>query len=194
MFTIAGLGNPGEEYINTRHNIGRDVVIAFAKAHKVDLEFNKKINGEVGKGNIKKNKFTLLNPDTFMNKSGKAVSGLVTSKKKAEKLIVIYDDMDLPLGKIKISFGKSSGGHRGLESVIKSIKTKDFIRIRVGVSKALKSGKVKKPANEDAVLKFILGTLKPDEKKFINKVIKQVVLAIETIMQDGRLIAMNRFN
>ena len=95
-----------------------------------------------------------------MNKSGLAVKPIITSKKKAEALIVIHDDLDLPIGKFKISFNKSSGGHRGVESIIKAIKTEAFTRVRIGISPATPSGKLKKPKGEKDVGDFILGEFK----------------------------------
>ena len=114
MYTIIGLGNPGVEYEKTRHNTGKMAVDALES---------------------KNVKAKYIHQDTFMNKSGSAVAKVVKSKKAAEKLIVIYDDLDLPLGTMKISFNRGSGGHKGLESVVRAVKTKEFIRIRIGIGK-----------------------------------------------------------
>src|SRR3989344_1686430 len=111
MYIVVGLGNPGEQYARTRHNTGR--MVADIVAEKVE--------------GVK-----VFVPDTFMNHSGKAVSKVIKSKKAAEKLIVIYDDLDLALGTMKISYNRSSGGHKGVESIIKALKTEAFIRIRIG--------------------------------------------------------------
>lgn len=121
-YIIAGLGNPGEEYVNTRHNTGRIVLESIAKEFTDKkkfsgddgaFSFNKKLNAHVAEAKIGKEKVTLIAPDTFMNLSGKAVAPLVKSVKAAEKLVVIYDDFNLPLGRIKVSFNRSSGGHNG---------------------------------------------------------------------------------
>ena len=128
-----------------------------------------------------------------MNKSGLSVKPLVTSKKKAEKLIVAHDDVDLAIGKFKISVGKGSGGHRGVESIMKNIKTKDFIRIRVGVSPATPTGKLKKP-NGDKMLDFIIGDFKPKEVDALKKVSKKIASAMETILTSGIGRAMSEFN
>ena len=117
MKLIVGLGNPGKEYENTRHNTGRILVEILEK----------KLEGK---------KIKFLTPDTFMNNSGKAVAPLIKSKKDLKDLVVIYDDIDLPFGKIKISFNRSSGGHNGLGSIIKHLKSEEFLRIRVGISPA----------------------------------------------------------
>lgn len=194
-YIIVGLGNPGEEYAQTRHNTGRDILYAVGKAIDADeFEVDKKVNGEVSTGRIKKEKITLVAPDTFMNKSGSAVAKFVKSIKAAEKLIVIYDDFNLPLGKIRISYNRSSGGHNGLESVIKAVKTEAFIRIRVGVAPENAQGNAKVPHGDDKVEKFILGKWKPDEVKEFKKIEKRVIEAVELIVTEGREKAMSVVN
>ncbi len=133
-------------------------------------------------------------PNTYMNKSGAAVCKLVKSVKAAEKLIVVYDDLDLPIGKIKISFDRGSGGHKGIESIATTLKTKKFTRIRVGISPVTPGGKIKKPNSESVVDDFILKKFKPSEMDELKKVFKRVSEAIEAIVTDGPMIAMNHFN
>ena len=135
MKLVVGLGNPGEEYENTRHNTGRIIVSLVEKK-------------------LENNKIKFLTPDNFMNNSGKAVAPLVKTKKDLKDLVVIYDDIDLPIGKMKISFNRSSGGHNGLGSIIKALKSEEFLRIRIGISPATLSGKIKKPRGEKEVIKF----------------------------------------
>ncbi|MEK7642437.1 MAG: aminoacyl-tRNA hydrolase [Patescibacteria group bacterium] len=178
MFYIIGLGNPGEEYKESRHNSGRQAVDYYNESKIKNKELRIKIIGS----------------DQFMNHSGRAVAKVIKSKKSAQNLIVVYDDIDLPLGSLKISYNKSSGGHRGLESIIKAIKTREFTRIRIGIAPTSTSGKIKKPVGETKVLDFILGTFKPTEKEILKKIFKKVVGAVETIVEEGREIAMNRFN
>jgi len=173
MYIVVGLGNPGEEYACTRHNTGR--MSASLVAEKV-------------KG------IKLLVPDTYMNKTGGFVAKYVKSKKAAEKLIVIYDDLDLPLGVMKISYNRSSGGHRGVESIIKALKTEAFIRIRIGISPATPSGKLKKPSGEKEVEKHILGEFRKPESEILKKVFKKVVVAVETIVEHGLQRAMSECN
>ena len=144
-YVFVGLGNPGEEYKETRHNTGRMLLESFGKSVGAQWKEDKKLNSLVSKAKIGKTPVTLLLPNTFMNNSGKAVKSLVTSQKAGEKTVVIYDDLDLPFGTVKISFNKSSGGHKGLESIIKALKTEKFVRIRVGISPVTSSGKIKKP-------------------------------------------------
>jgi len=186
-YIVVGLGNPGEEYIETRHNMGRMVLDSFVKKNDwSEWEMDKKLNSLVSDGKIGKNKVLLLKPETFMNKSGEAIKSLVKTKKAAETLVVIHDDLDLPLGKIKISFNKSSGGHKGVESIIRAIKTEAFIRLRLGISNETASGKIKKPQGEEKVIDAILGDFKKTENNDLKKVIKKSVLALELIVKEGR--------
>jgi PTH1 family peptidyl-tRNA hydrolase len=188
MYTIVGLGNPGEEYKGTRHNTGRMVVEDSAAKQKFpDWVYDKKSNALKTQGKIKKEKVLLLLPETFMNNSGNAVQKFITSKKKAENLVVIHDDLDLALGKFKISFARGSAGHKGVESVIKKIKTEKFIRIRVGTSPK------KKPAGKD-LIKFLMGKFTPKELLIFKKTSKKITSAIEAIITDGLQKAMSQFN
>lgn len=190
-YIIVGLGNPGQEYENTRHNTGRIILNSLTDN---DFVFDKKINALVSELKIGKEKIKLIEPETFMNNSGKSVAQVIKSPKAAEKLIVIYDDFNLPLGKIRISFNRSSGGHNGLESIIKSIKTEAFIRIRIGMSPENAKGLAKIPHGEDKIEKFILGKFKDDEIKIIKKVSKTVSEAIVMIIKEGREKAMSIYN
>ena len=195
MHYIVALGNPGEEYKNTRHNVGRIVLEEFFKKNDFsEWTLNKKLKALSSEGKIGKEKVLLIEPETFMNKSGLSLQSIITSKKKAENLIVIHDDLDLPIGKFKISFNKSSGGHRGVESVIKAIKTEAFIRVRIGISPATPSGKLKKPKGEKEVGDFILGEFKKSEMETLKKISKKVATALEMIITEGREKAMGEFN
>jgi len=151
---------------------------------------DKKLSALVTESKVSK----LILPQTFMNKSGNSLKLLITSKKKAENLIVIYDDLDMPLGKLKISFGRGSGGHKGVESIVRAIKTKDFIRIRVGIAPATPSGKIKKPKGEKKIVDFILGNFSKKETETLKKVSGKVSEALEVIIKEGRAKAMNKFN
>ena len=194
-WTIVGLGNPGEEYEHTRHNTGRMLLAYVAKKYDcTDWQENKKTRATLSRGNIGKETLLLLAPDTFMNKSGIAVSAYVKSAKAAQRLVVVYDDLDLPLGKMKISFDRGSGGHKGLESIIRAIKTKAFARIRIGVSPATPSGKTKKPSGEQEVIDFILKEFKEAEMKELKKVFKKAAEAVEVIVTQGLDRAMNEYN
>jgi len=204
MHIIVGLGNPGEEYENTRHNVGRILLDGFWNAHKEfdDWKEDGKKKAIISEGKIgpksgagaKKNKVMLVEPNNFMNNSGKSLTTLVKSKKDASRTVVIYDDLDLPFGSFKISFNRGSGGHKGVESVTKNIKTKEFVRIRVGVSPTTPTGKLKKPKGDKKVLDFIMKSFTPNEMKVLKKVGKSIAEALEVIIKDGHQKAMNQFN
>ena len=175
MKIVVGLGNPGEEYEKTRHNTGRILV---------NLIMDK----------MEGHKIKFITPDTFMNNSGKEVIKFVKTKKDLENLIVIYDDIDLPLGKIKISWNRSSGGHNGLGSIIKSLKSQEFVRIRVGIAPATPSGKIKKPQGEKKMLDFLLGEFKKTELDILKKEAKKIALAVECIFSESKDKAMTLYN
>jgi PTH1 family peptidyl-tRNA hydrolase len=177
MKLVVGLGNPGAEYEKTRHNTGR-IVVSY-------------IQDKLDEG---KNKIKFLLPDNFMNNSGKSVAPLIKSPKDLKDLIVIYDDIDLPLGSMKISFNRSSGGHNGLGSIIKSLKSEEFLRVRIGITPATPSGKIKKPKGEKAVLNFLLGEFKKPELEVIKKLSKKVAETVETIYSEGKDKAMSLYN
>ena len=195
MHIIIGLGNPGKEYENTRHNAGRLAVERLHATHEFSLwKAEKKPPMQVATGSIGGSKTTLVLPDTFMNKSGHAAAHYIRNKKGAGNLIVLQDDLDLPFGKVKLSFGRNSGGHRGIDSVISSLKTKDFLRVRIGVSPKTPKGVAKKPIGEEKVLKFLLGTFSSPEQIELKKVFKRVIEAIEAAVKDGHEFAMSNFN
>lgn len=215
MWVIAGLGNPSEEYKNTRHNVGRMIVSSFAKEENdFSFEESKQMNAQIAKGVVGKEKVTFVLPEAYMNKSGNVLAQFVTSTKKArhdssptasakrgeslarraEKLVVVYDDLDLPLGTIKLSFGRGSGGHKGVESIIRAVGTKDFVRIRIGISTTTPGGKLKKPRGEKKVLDFIMGTFSKKEEKTLKKIFAFSTGAILSIITDGLSVAMNKYN
>ncbi|MDO8521638.1 MAG: aminoacyl-tRNA hydrolase [bacterium] len=192
---IVGLGNPGGEYGTTRHNTGRIVLEEFRQAHDLpDWEMKKPYKALVSAGEAAGAQVSLLEPETMMNNSGKSLLSLVKSKKQAEQLVVIHDDLDLPLGKWKFSFNRGSGGHKGIESIARTLKTKAFVRIRVGISPVSLFGKMKKPHGEDAVVKSILGKFTDSEMKELKKVSKEISQGLETLLKDGLDVAMGEFN
>ncbi|MCI5108721.1 MAG: aminoacyl-tRNA hydrolase [Candidatus Pacebacteria bacterium] len=192
---IVGLGNPGEEYVDSRHNIGRTALETFSQKYNFsDWQDDKKTNSKISEGKIGKHKAMLMLPETYMNKTGLSVKKVITSKKKLQDLIVIYDEIDLPLGEVKIAHNRGSGGHRGLESVIKTLSSKEFTRIRVGISPATPSGKIKKPKGEKKVVDFVLGKFSKKEEDKLRKVKKEVLDMVESIVTEGRIVAMNKFN
>lgn len=176
MKLLVGLGNKGEEYENTRHNAGR-IVLGMIEEKLEDIKGLK-----------------IIIPDTFMNLSGKAVAPLVKTKKDLENLVVLYDDVDLPIGKMKISFNRSSGGHNGLGSIIKAVKSQEFLRIRIGIAPATPSGKIKKPSGEKAMLNFLLGEFKKPELVVLKKLSKKVAEAVECFYSEGKDKTMSLYN
>lgn len=195
MMLIVGLGNPGKEYEGTRHNAGRIILEKIAKANDFsEWKDDMKLKSFRSKGEITEEKVEFLLPNTFMNNSGVAVCQIIDNPKKLKNLVVVYDDMDLPVGSLKISFNRSSGGHNGLESIIKKVKSREFVRIRIGVCPVTPTGKFKKPKGEEAVLKFLLGAFKEDELKIIKNQSKKVSEIITMLSSEGKDKAMTLFN
>lgn len=194
-YLIVGLGNPGEEYHNTPHNAGFMVAEAFRTAHDfIPWAEDRQKKSLVTTGQVAGHQVTLIWPQTFMNKSGEALRGLVKSQKDAERLCVIHDDLDLPLGRFKLSFNRGAGGHHGVESVIKTLKTEAFLRVRVGICPTTPAGKLKKPPTNKQVVARILGRFKPAEQTALKPVIKKIILALQTVIVAGREKAMNLYN
>ncbi len=194
MKLVAGLGNPGSEYEGTRHNTGW-IMLDFLLGNKVEW---KPANGTkllFFKDSIGGKPTEYIKPTTFMNNSGIAVAHVKDKHKlNLKDIVIIYDDVDLPIGKMKISYNRSSGGHNGLESIIKKLKSREFVRIRVGIAPATPSGKIKKPKGEEAMLKFLLGKYKEPELKELKKLSKKVSEALETIFTEGKDKAMSLYN
>lgn len=194
-WVIAGLGNPDEEHVHTRHNAGRMAVEYFVKEFlTADWKDDAKSKSFVARGALGKTLVIAILPNTYMNKSGNALSKYIKSVKAAEKLVVVYDELDLPLGTIKISFDRGSGGHRGLDSVMRSVKTKRFTRIRIGISPVGEGGIAKKPQGERDVEKFILGEFKSTELSALKASLKRTAEALQMIVSNGHEQAMNQFN
>jgi len=183
---IVGLGNPGKEYEKTRHNAGRSVVELLAKGIGADdFVMNKTAKALVTKGDIEGESATLVLPETMMNLSGKAVAAFVKSPKAGKSLLVIQDDLDLPLGTLKMVFGRGSGGHKGVESIMRAIKTKEFARLRIGISAVGKKNQAKKVQGEEKVIKLVIGKWKPAEEAVVKKVIRKSAEAIRIFAIEG---------
>ncbi len=195
MYLIVGLGNPGEEYINTRHSVGREVLERFRSQNKLpEWEFSKNANALYSKKKIGKHEVELLLPETFMNKSGKSVKKFIKSKKAAERMLVVHDDMDLPLGTLRILFARGSGGHKGVESVQRAVGTKNFVRLRFGIAQVTPGGKLKKPKGEQKVIDFVLKKFSIKEREVVDGEIVRAADALLVLVKEGREKAMNRFN
>jgi PTH1 family peptidyl-tRNA hydrolase len=185
MYTVVGLGNPGSEYTLTRHNTGRIITEHFAEKAGIDLKDKKKPNHRVGTGEFGGERVRIVLPDTYMNNSGKAIAPYVKSVAAAKKLIVVYDEIDLPLGSVRVSFGSSSGGHNGIKSVERAVRTRNFIKIRVGVSKAVR-GKAKKPTGDKEIIDYLLKPFpKKDYDLLVGPLYERAALAVRTILETG---------
>lgn len=182
---IIGIGNPDEEYQNTRHNIGFTFLDYLAKKTEGDdFEFEKKLESKVAKTKMKRFAAILAKPQTYVNKSGLAAAKLKNfAKVKPEDIVVVQDDLDIPFGNTKISFDKNSGGHRGIESIIKALKTKKFYRLRIGLaSPSLKKGRAQSDAKRDEfVRKFVLSKFTPSENEKLKSIFKEALAKIEAL-------------
>jgi len=190
---IVGLGNPGDQYEKTRHNVGFMVLDELGKKQVwSESRGAQALYAHIKTGN---NTVELIKPHTFMNKSGSAV--LYAKKKhkiKPENIIVVHDDVDLPFGTLKIIQGRGSGGHRGVESIISSLGTKNFIRVRVGVVPTTPTGKLKKPKGDSKVLDHLMGPFSRKEDKELSHIIKHSAEATAVIIANGVQVAMNKYN
>ena len=193
MKLIVGLGNPGRAYAGNRHNAGFACLNYFARQQGIRFD-RKRGLARIGQGEVVGHKVVLARPQTFMNSSGESVSRLVKSFNiEQADLIVIYDDLDLPLGKIRLRSGGSSGGHKGVDSIIAYMNTPDFLRIRVGIGRpGLISNQV--GLVEADVIAYVLGDFGPDEKRVMSQVMPQVSEAIRCLLSEGLTVAMNGFN
>lgn len=195
MVYIVGLGNPGKEYEGTRHNVGWMSLDEIRK----EVGFGEpvrssKFSGNIVEGVLGNDEAVLLYPDTFMNNSGSAVKKLVP-KDKENELIVIYDDVDVPVGEVKISFGKGDGGHNGIKSIIAELGSKEFTRIRIGIApKSFWTGKLHRPRAGAAMTRHVLGKFSSREKKDLESVFSTVVKMLQTIREEGVDKAMNTYN
>jgi len=159
-----------------------------------DWKKDTKKNALVSKQKHGKHTVTLLLPEAFMNNSGKVLSKYIASVKAAERMIVVYDDLDLPIGTVKVVFDRGSGGHRGVESIIKHLRTKKFIRVRVGIAPVTPTGKLRKPSGEERVVKFLMASFLPAEKRVLTKAFRTVSDALTIVLTEGRDRAMNVIN
>ncbi len=180
MTILIGLGNPGEQYKNTRHNVGFMIVDYFAKKYNFpEFKLQKKSNTLISK----QDNIMLVKPQTFMNESGKAVKE-ITKNNPAESLIVIHDDIDLPVGKIKIIKERGSAGHKGVESIIQNIGNDGLIRFRIGIGSQ----------KDVKAMKVVLKNFSTQEQKTIDEMVKTTSDALDLFIKEGLDKTMNRFN
>lgn len=194
MYLLVGLQNPGETYEYTRHNAGGIAVRAFVDAYELPaLTPSAKFSGDVSEGAVDGREIRVLLPTTFMNHSGTAVKKACADVQRSGDLIVVYDDLDLPIGGFKISHGRGSGGHNGVESVASSLGSRDFVRVRIGISPVSFFGNLKRPAGEYAA-KYVLQDFSKRERAKLDAILPDVARAIHTIITEGKEKAMNEFN
>ena len=193
MNLIVGLGNPGRGYARNRHNVGFMCLSHFAKAQGIRFD-KKQSKARTGSGEVAGSGVVLARPQTYMNRSGQSV-GLLVKKFDVclDNLIVIHDELDLPLGKIRIRRGSSSGGHKGAGSIIRELGSQDFIRIRVGIGRPVRDEGFTE-SSEDETISYVLGDFTPDEKQAVDRVVPIVSEAILCLLTEGLPVAMNRYN
>jgi PTH1 family peptidyl-tRNA hydrolase len=191
MKLIVGLGNPGKTYAHNRHNVGFRCLNHFARLHAIRFD-HRQCRARVGIGKVRGEKLLLAKPGTFMNISGESVAGLVHEHDIAlSDLLVIHDDLDLPLGKIRLRRSGSSGGHKGMNSIISALGSEDFPRIRVGIGRPQAE---EQSMSEDAIVNYVLSDFSPQEEATIKPVIAKVSEAIDCFLSQGIEAAMSKFN
>jgi peptidyl-tRNA hydrolase, PTH1 family len=186
---IVGLGNPGPKYDRTRHNIGFDVVDALARAWKIGLSENRKFQGLFGEGLAGNTKMRLLKPQTFMNNSGQSIRAVTDWYKiLPESVLLVYDDMDLPVGKLRLRLSGSAGGHNGMKSTIAHLGTQTFPRLRLGI------GSAKDAVVDRDTIGHVLGHFSQKESVVMAEVVQIAVSAIEYSLKQGVEKSMSLYN
>ena len=185
MYLIVGLGNPENEYAHTRHNMGFDTINEIVKKNNITIT-KTKFKALYETGIIQSQKVILLKPQTYMNASGESIKEVYDFYNiKPEELIVIYDDIDIEKGKIKLRKKGGPGSHNGMKSVIQELGTTDFIRIRVGIGQ---------PEFKSDMINYVIGKVPEEEQKILQEGTKKAAEAVEEILKNGIDIAMNKFN
>ena len=193
MKLIVGLGNPGRGYAHNRHNIGFICLNHFARAQGIRFD-KKRGRARIGTGEVAGSKVVIAKPQTYMNLIGQSVSLLVKKFDiNLNDLLVIHDDLDLPLGKIRIRQGGSSGGHKGVDSIISCLGSQDFIRLRVGIGRpSLVEGSIE--ISEADIIAYVLSDFTTGEKQTITQVIPKASEAILCLLSEGLAVTMNKYN
>lgn len=185
LYIIVGLGNPGDKYEKTRHNVGFNVIDLLAKEYSIDVS-KLKHKALVGEGRVGTEKVILVKPMTYMNLSGESVVDICNYYNvDLENVIVIYDDIDLDVGKIRIRKKGSGGTHNGMRSIIKCLGSNEFPRVRVGISK---------PKNGQDLADFVLSRFAKEDEKSLNESFENAVAAIDCAIRQDLDLAMNRYN
>lgn len=183
---VVGLGNPGPAYADTRHNLGFMVLDRLARQVGTSFVKEVKLRSRLAVLHLGDREVYLLKPQTYMNLSGEAVKLLVEKKELLpEEILVVYDDLDLPLGRLKLALSGSSGGHRGMGSVLESLGTTSVPRLRLGIGRP--------PAGLDPAT-YVLSPFAPEEREELDRVLERAVAAVECALREGMVQAMNKFN
>jgi len=186
MRNVVGLGNPGREYTHTRHNIGFLVIDEFAKRHKIRLTANKSFKALIGKGVLDDEQIMLIKPMTYMNNSGISVRNIINyTRESFDKLLVVCDDLHLPLGKIRVRGEGSGGGHKGLNSLMANLDTQAFSRIRIGLGQ---------PVGSKTNTEFVLEKFTAEEKEVVELAITRATDVVACWIDHGINRCMNQFN
>lgn len=184
MKIVAGLGNPGAQYANTPHSVGFETLDSLASAAGVSWEEKRQFKCLMTTVSVAGERVLLVKPQTFMNLSGESVAPVVKyHNATAADLLVVHDDIDLPLGRMRIRKGGSCGGHNGVRNIIERLGTQDFTRLKLGVGK-----------DKSNVVGFVLGKFSPDARKVMDVVVKEAVKAVATVVSKGADAAMNAYN
>ena len=185
MYLIVGLGNPEEDYSNTRHNMGFNVINKLSEKYEIEVN-KKKFDGLFGTGIIENEKVLLLKPQTFMNLSGKSIKQCIDFYKiKSEDIILIYDDIDIEPGEIKLRKQGGSGSHNGMKSVIEEINTKEFPRVRIGIGC---------PEDKADLIEYVIGAIDEEQIPLLKDGVEKATKAVIEIIKSGIDKAMNKFN
>lgn len=194
MFTIVGLGNPGDEYKETRHNIGGLILELIQEKNNLpSFVRSSQFGGNISEGMFHGEDVGILLPTTFMNNSGTSVAKYMKGRGPLETLIVVHDDIDLAFDDVRVSFDRGAGGHNGIRSIIDACGTKKFIRIRIGIAQKGFFGGVKRPKG-DSLAAYVLTTFKKNELKEISDIATRVERALELIFTGGVATAMQEIN
>jgi PTH1 family peptidyl-tRNA hydrolase len=193
MKIIIGLGNPGRCYANNRHNTGFMCLNHFARTQGIKFD-KKQSEARIGVGEIAGLRVMLAKPQTYMNLSGESVSRLVKIFRiNLNDLLVIHDDLDLPLGKVRIRLGGGSGGHKGIESIISCLGSQDFIRLRVGIGRPTATESSTEISDAD-IIAYVLSEFSAQERRIITTLIPEVGEAILYLITEGLTATMNKYN
>lgn len=185
MYLIVGLGNPEKDYSNTRHNMGFDVINKLTNITGIKV-LKSKFNALYGMGEINGKKVILVKPQTYMNLSGESVVQFKKYYKISNKnIIIIYDDIDLNIGTIRLKPKGSSGTHNGMKSVVNNLQTEEFIRIRIGIGT---------PENKEEMINYVIGTIPKKEKEILEGSIEKAARSVIEVLENGIDIAMNKYN